>query len=189
MQWICIFKAVGGDCVGFRFIKSVKLGKGVKLNLGKRSAGISFGGRRGGVSINSRSGARGRVSVPGTGISYSTKLSGGKKQKNAASSSESTKISTIKRGQIAKTGQGYNKNPPKKLNPPKPPKSPKIYFPCGIVMVILGVLMLFLFWPLGLITIGIGVYYITCGPKIYANLVANYKAVHPDFEENIQTKR
>ena len=66
--------------MGFRFRKSVKLGKGVKLNFGKKSVGVSFGGRHGGVSINSKSGARGRVSLPGTGISYSTKLSGGKKK-------------------------------------------------------------------------------------------------------------
>lgn len=68
--------------MGFQFKKSVKLGKGVKLNLGKKSAGISFGGKQGGVSINSASGTKVRASLPGTGISYSTKLSGGKNSKN-----------------------------------------------------------------------------------------------------------
>ena len=50
-------------------------------------------------------------------------------------------------------------------------------------MVILGILLLLLLWPLGLAAIGIGIYYITCGPKIYADLVAKYKAVHPDYKE------
>lgn len=77
--------------MGFRFRKSVKLGKGVKLNFGKKSVGVSFGGRHGGVSINSKSGARGRVSLPGTGISYSTKLSGGKKKRATTSNSKKDK--------------------------------------------------------------------------------------------------
>ena len=49
---------------------------------------------------------------------------------------------------------------------------------------LIGVLVLFVFFPIGLIAIGIGIYYIACGPKIYAKLVADYKAVHPEFNEN-----
>lgn len=62
--------------MGLRYRKSVKLGKGVKLNIGKKSAGISIGGKHGGVSINSRTGATGRVSAPGTGLSYTQKIGG-----------------------------------------------------------------------------------------------------------------
>lgn len=61
--------------MGLRFRKSIKLAPGVKLNLGKKSAGISVGGKYGGMSFNSRSGSRARVSIPGTGISYSTSVS------------------------------------------------------------------------------------------------------------------
>lgn len=63
--------------MGLRFRKSIKLAPGVKLNLGSKSAGISVGGKYGGVSYNSRTGARARVSAPGTGISYTTKVGGG----------------------------------------------------------------------------------------------------------------
>lgn len=165
--------------MGFRFRKSVKLGKGVKLNLGRKSAGISVGGKRGGVSVNSRSGARARVSIPGTGISNSAKLSGGKKSKSPFRK-------TSKRGAVAHTTQMANAKTAEAVrpkNPPRPPKSPKIYFPCGIIMVAIGVFLLFVFWVLGLIAIAIGVYYITCGPKIYADLVVRYKEVHPEYEE------
>lgn len=70
--------------MGIRYRKSIKIAPGVKLNLGKKSAGISIGGKYGGVSFNSRTGARARVSAPGTGLSYSTKIGG---------SSSSTKVS------------------------------------------------------------------------------------------------
>lgn len=57
--------------MGLRFRKSIKIAPGVKLNLGKKSAGISIGNKYGGVSYNSKTGARARVSAPGTGMSYS----------------------------------------------------------------------------------------------------------------------
>lgn len=161
--------------MGFRYRKSIRLGKGVKLNLGRKSAGISFGRRRGGVSINSRTGTRARVSIPGTGISYSTKLSGGKKRR--ASSYRPTGAKAASVGQITSTQA-------QKLNPKKPPKSPKVYRVCGAIVVPIGILMLFTCWPLGLFFAGFGTYYIVCGPKIYADLVAKYKAVYPDYEEN-----
>lgn len=62
--------------MGFRFHKSVKIAPGVKLNLGKKSAGISIGGKLGGISFNSKTGTHARVSAPGTGISYSEKMGG-----------------------------------------------------------------------------------------------------------------
>lgn len=69
--------------MAFRFRKSIKLAPGVKLNLGKKSVGVSVGGKYGGVSFNSRSGSRAHVSAPGTGLSYSTSL-------NSKSSSKAT---------------------------------------------------------------------------------------------------
>lgn len=73
--------------MGFRFRKSVKIAPGVKLNFGKKSVGMSIGGKYGGVSFNSKTGARVRASAPGTGLSYSTKISGSGK-KCAKSSSK-----------------------------------------------------------------------------------------------------
>lgn len=56
--------------MGFLFRKSFKIAPGVKLNLGKKSIGISVGGKCGGASFNTKSGIKGRVSAPGTGLSY-----------------------------------------------------------------------------------------------------------------------
>ena len=57
--------------MGFRFRKSVRLGKGVRINLGKRGASLSLGGRGATVNLSGR-GVRSTVGIPGTGISYTT---------------------------------------------------------------------------------------------------------------------
>ncbi|MGL6184818.1 MAG: DUF4236 domain-containing protein [Clostridium chrysemydis] len=58
--------------MGFRVRKSFKVAPGVKLNVGKKSMGVSIGGRGASYSINTRTGARTTVGLPGTGLSYST---------------------------------------------------------------------------------------------------------------------
>ncbi|NLZ47708.1 MAG: DUF4236 domain-containing protein [Clostridiales bacterium] len=69
--------------MGFKMRKSIKLAPGVRLNVGKKSAGISFG--TGGLrySINSSGRRTTTVGIPGTGISYSTSTSN-KKYKTKA---------------------------------------------------------------------------------------------------------
>lgn len=66
--------------MGFRYRKSIKIAPGVKLNVGKKSVGVSVGNKYGGISVNSKTGASTRVSVPGTGISYTEKISQSKNQ-------------------------------------------------------------------------------------------------------------
>jgi hypothetical protein len=69
--------------VSFRFRKSAKIAPGIRVTVGKSSSGISFGGTGGGISINSKTGVKARVSVPGTGISYTSKLSGQTKSRQS----------------------------------------------------------------------------------------------------------
>ena len=64
--------------MGLSFRKSFKIAPGVRVNLGKKSAGISIGGKYGGMSFNSKRGTRARVSIPGTGLSYTSGKIGGK---------------------------------------------------------------------------------------------------------------
>lgn len=66
--------------MGFKFRKSVKIAPGVKINFGKKSTGISIGNKGGGISFNTKSGVRTRTSIPGTGVSYTSKLGGSKKK-------------------------------------------------------------------------------------------------------------
>ncbi len=57
--------------MGFNFRKSINLGNGMRLNLGKKSASVSMGkkGVRHSVSTTGRQTTT--LSVPGTGVSYS----------------------------------------------------------------------------------------------------------------------
>ncbi|MBI5964896.1 MAG: DUF4236 domain-containing protein [Chloroflexi bacterium] len=58
----------------FRFRKSLKLGKGFKINLSKSGLSTSIGGK--GLSLNlGKRGVRSTVGIPGTGLSFSKLLS------------------------------------------------------------------------------------------------------------------
>lgn len=81
--------------MGTRFRKSIKLAPGVKINVGKKSVGLSVGGKHAGMSFNSKTGTRARVSAPGTGLSYSTKV--GSKKTTAKSQSSGSSESFLKK--------------------------------------------------------------------------------------------
>ena len=56
--------------MGFRFRRGISLARGVRINLGKNGASLSFGTR--GLSVNvGRKGIRTTGGIPGTGVSYS----------------------------------------------------------------------------------------------------------------------
>jgi hypothetical protein len=59
--------------MGFRFQKRIRLFKGLTLNLSKTGTSWTIGGR--GASVNLRDGkATGNVGIPGTGLSYRSRL-------------------------------------------------------------------------------------------------------------------
>ena len=86
--------------MGFRFRKSFKIAPGVKLNLGKKSAGISVGGKGFRKSFSTSGRSTTSIGVPGTGLSYvSTSGSGSSKTKNNSNEgSASNKRSSKKSG-------------------------------------------------------------------------------------------
>lgn len=61
--------------MGLRFRKSIKICKGVRLNLNKNSWGMSIGGRGYGYSFNSKGRQTKHIGIPGTGLSYVTSSS------------------------------------------------------------------------------------------------------------------
>lgn len=72
--------------MGLRFRKSFKILPGVKLNLGKKSAGVSVGTTGARYSVNSSGRKTSTVGVPGTGLSYSKSSGGGKKSDKGSKS-------------------------------------------------------------------------------------------------------
>ena len=101
--------------MGFRFRKSVKIAPGVRLNIGKKSVGISAGVKGARVSVNSKGRVTKTVGLPGTGLSYTKtgKIGGG-----AASS-------TDKHDQTAPEHTPTVDLPPIDPQPPRPPRTPK----------------------------------------------------------------
>lgn len=84
--------------MGFRFRKSVKIAPGVRLNIGKKSVGISAGVKGARVSVNSNGRKTTTVGLPGTGLSYSkTEKIGGSKTKAASTSASNEPLDTITR--------------------------------------------------------------------------------------------
>lgn len=90
--------------MGFRFRKSVKIAPGVKLNFGKKSTSVSFGGKGARYTVSSTGRKTATVGIPGTGISYSSTQSakGGSAGKSASGSS----------GGSGSAGSGGGNKPP-----------------------------------------------------------------------------
>lgn len=58
--------------MGFRFRKSFKIAPGVKVNLNKKSAGVTFGTKGAHYTVNTKGKRTTTVGIPGTGLSYTT---------------------------------------------------------------------------------------------------------------------
>lgn len=72
--------------MGFRFRKSINLGKGFRINMSKSGPGFSWGGKGFRVTKKANGGFRTTAYIPGTGLSYqkdfSNTLGGGSKKAN-----------------------------------------------------------------------------------------------------------
>ena len=85
--------------MGLRFRKSIKIAKGVNLNLNKKSVGLSIGGKGARYTINSSGRRTATVGIPGTGLSYSH-TSGGKKSSKGSNASYVAEKKPMKTGLV-----------------------------------------------------------------------------------------
>lgn len=77
--------------MGFRFRKSIKIAKGIKINIGKKGiSSVSVGGKGASVNIGKK-GVYGNVSAPGTGLSYRGRLDSPKSKSQQTNSREKPK--------------------------------------------------------------------------------------------------
>lgn len=81
--------------MGLRFRKSISLGGGVKLNISKKSVGISAGVKGARVSVNSKGRKTTSVGIPGTGVSYVTTSSISKKNNSSNNNKSGVLISEL----------------------------------------------------------------------------------------------
>ena len=63
--------------MGWRFRKSIRILPGVRINIGKKGVNSISLGKRGATLNVSDHGTRVTLGMPGTGLSYSEKISGG----------------------------------------------------------------------------------------------------------------
>ena len=88
-----------------RFLKRVKIAKGVTLNISKRGAGLSAGPK--GMKISRSAGGRltGSMGIPGSGLSYRTRLNPGQNSEGDELNSDSFLMDVAdKSAYIAKHG-------------------------------------------------------------------------------------
>lgn len=79
--------------MGFRFRKSFKVAPGVRINLGKRGLSANVGKRGASMSFG-KSGTYANIGIPGTGLSYRTKVGGSKSRSSSSRKTTTTKTRT-----------------------------------------------------------------------------------------------
>ena len=99
--------------MGLRVRKSIRLAKGVRVNLGKTGASLSFGVRGLRQTINLNGKRTTSIGIPGTGISYVKTSGGGKKRQPGFSSYNPALVQDRQRKQVGQQGnvakvQEYN---------------------------------------------------------------------------------
>lgn len=93
--------------MSLRFRKSFKVAPGVRINISKKSAGVSFGGKGFRKSINSSGRVTTSIGTPGTGVSYvSTKNIGSKSNKSYSNNSNSPHVHNVS----TKSNRNYTEN-------------------------------------------------------------------------------
>jgi hypothetical protein len=88
-----------------RFIKRVKIAKGVTLNLSKKGAGLSAGPKGLKLSRSAQGKMSGSMGIPGSGLSYRTRLNPGQDSESEETSNDSFLMDVVdKSAYIAKHG-------------------------------------------------------------------------------------
>lgn len=126
--------------MGWRFRKSVKIAPGVRVNFGKKSTSVSFGGKGFRTTYSSTGRKTTSFGIPGTGLSYS-KSTSTKKRSPARKSSPARKKPLAKDTSKAEI---YTSKPV------TPQYSAKTYKVCGIISMVLAIPILVLSLPLAL---------------------------------------
>ena len=81
--------------MSFRFWRRIKIAPGVSLNLSKSGGSLSFGPRGAKFTVGSR-GKRATVGIPGTGLFYTTPITGGTGRKKRSASAATAPTVSVK---------------------------------------------------------------------------------------------
>lgn len=127
--------------MGFRYRKSINLGKGFRVNMSKTGPGFSWGMKGLRITRTANGKIRGTASIPGTGISYQKEFGNPMKKRQAKNASEksgktssgtsfSNDLGSMKSNEMADIVAASNKNKTNKI--------------ISLVLVILGIALAFI---------------------------------------------
>ena len=167
--------------MGFRFRKSFKIAPGVKLNINKKSFGLTIGKRGAHYTINSKGKRTTSIGIPGTGLSY-TSTSGGRKKKKVKKST--TKNYTSKQyTTVSQNTPNITQSTKASLSPETKTLYYYIYLIAGIFLIIWGLLKA-IFTP-GFILFALIGLYLVKKSRQYTNGIEQDNTMQ---EENKQSK-
>jgi hypothetical protein len=124
--------------MGFRFRKSFKIAPGVKLNINKKSFGLTIGKRGAHYTINSKGKRTTSIGIPGTGLSFTSTSGGSKKQKAKKSTTKS--YNSKQYTTVTHNTTNIAQSPKANLSPETKTLYHYIYLVTGIFLIIWGLL-------------------------------------------------
>ncbi len=155
--------------MGLRFRKSFKVAPGVRVNVGKKSVGVSVGGKGFRKSVNTSGRVTTSIGVPGTGLSYvDTKSMNSKKNKSSSKRASATVASTSSVHSSAATAAASNsvQNVAVQSKEKQPKIVAKLYDKPDASYIVIGIVVLVVAFflsgssiPAGIIVALFGVYF------------------------------
>lgn len=162
-----------------RFKKSFKIAPGVKLNINKKSFGLTIGKRGAHYTINSKGKRTTSIGIPGTGLSFTSTSGGRKKQKAKKSTTKNynSKQYTNVTHSTTEIAQSTKVN----LSPETKTLYHYIYLVAGIFLIIWGLLKA-IFFP-GFILFALLGLYLVKKSRQYTSVIEQDNTIQ---EENKQ---
>lgn len=144
--------------MGLRYRKSIKIAPGVKINLNRKSASVTVGGKGYHKTFNSNGQTTTSVNLPVKGLSYTDRKSSKSSEHKVNTSSASASSSPAARPSNVKTAQTKEKKVALQTVLSDPPTSGVAVF--GVFAIIVGFFASGSSIPIGIIIALFGVYFI-----------------------------
>ncbi|HHV07477.1 MAG TPA: DUF4236 domain-containing protein [Firmicutes bacterium] len=122
--------------MGWRFRRSIRIGKGTRINISKSGVGMSVGGKVLRAGVGPR-GAYRTFRIPGTGLYHMEHLGTGKERGSAKQHNHDVTTAAVS-----------------SLPPELAPKAKAV----GCLAVVVSLILLFVWWPAGLLALGVSIY-------------------------------
>lgn len=172
--------------MGTKFRKSIKIAPGVKVNINKKSVGLTVGKKGMHHTVNSSGKRTTTVGLPGTGLSYS-KTTSSRNTKSASSKNTKSAIPTHMDSSKTHTPhqmKTIENTPDTKIPATSRRYSPNTYRICGIIFYVLSAFCILL----GLITFAVGGPFFLVFGVICFLLGRTYRKIYKNYSTTDNSK-